>query len=49
MNEAKVHLHNYVNIDDYVFDNDDIMVGGSIQVKVQTMLLVLEQKMEEAK
>ena len=49
MNEAKVHLHNYVKIDHYVFDNDYIMGGGSIKVKVQTVLLVPKQKMEEAK
>ena len=46
MNEAKVHLHNYVNIDYYVFDNDDIMGGGFIKVKVQTVLLFPKQKME---
>ena len=49
LNEAKVRLHNYVNIDHYVFDNDDIMGGGSIEVKLQTVLLVPKQKIEEAK
>ena len=46
MNEAKVHLPNYVNIDQYVFDNDDIMGGGSIKVKLQTVLLAPKQKMQ---